>query len=192
VAKKYIGFELSEAGVAISRNKVKDAFFYQVDLFSPPVGINVFNNAANIIVCSDVIEHVDDPLLFCKLILNYLKPGGLLLLTVPGGPMSSFDRYIGHRKHFNKATISNLLEQAGYSVDAVKMAGFPFFNLYRLLVILRGSKLIQDAQESKITTSSFMARILMKIFGALFKLNLDDSRFGWQVFAIARNPSSIK
>jgi hypothetical protein len=120
--------------------------------------------------------------------MEYLRPGGYLFLTVPGGPMSAFDRYIGHRVHYGKKSMRVLLESAGYSVREVKMAGFPFFNLYRLVVLLRGSRLIQDAEASGTSSSSRFANLVMKIFNFLFKFNIHSVPYGWQVFAIARKP----
>ena len=135
VARHYAGFELSEAGVGISRQKVPGAVFHQVDLVSPPPEISRYAGRADLIVCSDVIEHVDDPIAFCQIIREYLSPGGQVILTVPGGPMSAFDRHIGHRAHFTKASAPRVLEAAGFTVRTVVRAGFPFFNLYRLVVI---------------------------------------------------------
>jgi len=97
-AKKYVGFELSETGVSISRAKVPQAEFIQVNLFSPPVEVSRFIGQSDAAVCSDVIEHVDEPEEFCRLLKAYLKPGAYLFLTVPGGPVSDFDRHIGHSR----------------------------------------------------------------------------------------------
>jgi 2-polyprenyl-3-methyl-5-hydroxy-6-metoxy-1,4-benzoquinol methylase len=188
-AKKYVGFELSETGVSISRSKVPQAEFIQVNLFSPPDNISRFIGQGNVAICSDVIEHVDEPEEFCRLLKDYLKPDGYLFLTVPGGPMSDFDRHIGHRTHYNQATITQLLIAAGFNVEKVYLAGFPFFNLYRLMVILRGKRLILDVETNTDgSPSGLLASLMMRIFRILFKLNLGHSRFGWQIFAVARRP----
>ncbi len=189
IAKKYVGFELSESGVRISRAKVPQAEFVQVNLFSPTVDATRFIGQGDVAICSDVIEHVDDPEEFCRLIKAYLKPGAYLLLTVPGGPMSDFDRHIGHRTHFDRVTINRLLTGAGFNVEKVFLAGFPFFNLYRMMVILRGKRLISDVEtNTEKSASGFLASLMMRIFNILFRLNLRNSRFGWQVFAVARRP----
>lgn len=189
-AKKYVGFELSETGVSISRAKVPQAEFFQVNLFSPPVDVYRFIGQGDATVCSDVIEHVDEPEEFLRLIKTFLKPGAYLLLTVPGGPMSNFDRHIGHRKHYDKSSITVLLAAAGFNVEKVFLAGFPFFNLYRMIVILRGGRLISDVEDNKNgSASSLLASLLMQIFRLLFRLNIGHSRFGWQVFAVARSPT---
>ena len=52
-------------------------------------------------VCSEVLEHVDEPVVLLRNARSWLAPGCRLVVTVPGGPMSAFDRHIGHRRHFS-------------------------------------------------------------------------------------------
>jgi SAM-dependent methyltransferase len=187
---RFVGAELSESGVAISQRKVPGATFLVADIFQPPAGLNDFAAWATHAVCSEVLEHVDDPVEFLKQARNYLAAGARLIVTVPGGPMSAFDRHIGHRQHFDRRKIRAMLEQAGYSVERTYQAGFPFFNLYRLLIVARGGRLVEDAQAGPAGAPSGMARFAMKVFRVLFHANLLDSPFGWQVVATARNVSS--
>jgi SAM-dependent methyltransferase len=185
---RFVGAELSERGVVISKRKVPGAIFLVADIFQPPAVLNEFANWATHAVCSEVLEHVDDPVAFLIRARNYLAAGARLIVTVPGGPVSAFDRHIGHRQHFDRRKIRSMLEQAGYSVERISLAGFPFFNLYRLLVIARGGRLVQDAQAGSGAPSG-MARLAMKVFRLLFHANLLDSPFGWQVVATARKAS---
>src|ERR1041385_5460181 len=186
----FVGAELSESGVAISQRKVPDATFLVADLFQPPPQLNQFAGWATHAICSEVLEHVDDPVALLKRSLAYLAPNALLIVTVPGGPMSAFDRHIGHRQHFDRRKIGAMLTEAGYSIERVYLAGFPFFNLYRLLVIARGKRLASDVESNAGVASSGLARFAMKLFGVMFHANLLDSPFGWQVIATARKPSS--
>ena len=122
--------------------------------------------------------------------MPYLASGAQLIVTVPGGPMSAFDRVIGHRQHFTRASIRAVLEQAGFEAPRVFLAGFPFFNLYRLTVIARGKKLAEDVRADQDGSTSKLAAAVMAAFRFLFRFNLLDSPFGWQVVAIARKPST--
>ena len=78
-----------------------------------------------------------------------------------------------------------MLTDAGFAVDRVYLAGFPFFNLYRGAVIARGEKLAGDVEGAG-GASSFAASLAMAVFRFLFHFNLTDSPFGWQVVAVAR------
>ena len=185
---QFVGAELSESGVAISKRKIPNAVFVVADIFQPPPALNEFAGWASHAVCSEVLEHVDDPVAFLRQARTYLGERARLIVTVPGGPMSAFDRHIGHRQHFDRAKLSFILEEAGYAVERTYLTGFPFFNLYRLLVIARGKRLARDV-ESGTGKSSGLASVAMNLFRFLFHANFVDSPFGWQVVATARKVS---
>jgi trans-aconitate methyltransferase len=183
------GAELSEQGVAISRRKVPRATFIVADIFQPPPSLNEYAGWATHAVCAEVLEHVDDPVAFLQRARHYLAPDATLIVTVPGGPISAFDRHIGHRQHFDRQKMHRIIEQAGYSVERVYLSGFPFYNLYRLLVIARGKRLVRDVEAESSGAASTLAGFIMKVFHPLFHANLLDSPFGWQVVAVARKTS---
>lgn len=187
LARAYAGFELSESGVQISRRKLPEVDFLQVDVFDPPADAGRFAGWATAAVCSEVIEHVDDPIGFLRRVKAYLADDAVLILTVPGGPMSQFDHHIGHRFHYTKELARQSLQSAGYRVDQLFLTGFPFFNLFRLAVILRGSRIAEDAELSDETPGgSRLTRFGMAVFRFLFRFNLTASPFGWQVVAVGR------
>lgn len=180
------GLELSTTGIDVSRRKVADARFEQRNLLEPgdPGGLRSW---AQFATCAEVLEHLDDPALFLKNTSEYLSPGCLLVVTVPGGPQSEFDKHIGHRQHFTPGKLGSLLQSVGFRVEMATTAGFPFFNLYRMVVIARGQRLITDVQSE---SQSALARVVMGLFRPLFALNLLGSPWGWQTVAVARWPGS--
>lgn len=185
-----LGAELSESGVTMSRRKVPKATFIVADIFRPPPALDNFAGWATHAVCSEVLEHVDAPVSFLQHARHYLAPDARLIVTVPGGPISAFDRHIGHRQHFDRQKIRAILEESGFAVERIYLTGFPFYNLYRFLVLARGQRLVRDVQTKSDGISSALAGFAMKVFRVLFHANLLDSPFGWQVVATARNVSS--
>jgi 2-polyprenyl-3-methyl-5-hydroxy-6-metoxy-1,4-benzoquinol methylase len=181
-----LGIELAQAGIEISRRKVPSARFLQCNLtenVAPPKELRGWATHA---VCSEVIEHLDNPSVLLKNARAYMEEGCRLIVTAPGGPMSAFDKHIGHRKHWRPQEIETLLQQAGYIPERVTGAGFPFFNLYRCLVILRGKKLISDVSIGPPSHASWAAAAAMAVFHLLIRVNLNSSRWGWQMIAKAR------
>jgi trans-aconitate methyltransferase len=177
-----LGLELSRTGVELARRRVPDAVFLQADLSTGDPPPRAYASWATHAVCSEVLEHVDDP---GGLIANcrpYLAPGCLLVVTVPGGPMTEFDRHIGHRKHFDADEVRELLSGAGFAVLEATGAGYPVFNVYRLLMRALGSRLVSIADSTKPSTVS---RIAMRTFG-LGMRTTRLSRRGWQIVAVAR------
>jgi ubiquinone/menaquinone biosynthesis C-methylase UbiE len=189
-AAEIVGLELSQSGVEISRQKVPDARFVQCNLLegaAPPQDLHGWATHA---VCSEVIEHVDDPIQLLRSARQYMSPGCILVITAPGGPMSAFDKHIGHRKHFRPSEIELLFREAGYVPERVTGAGFPFFNLYRCLIVLRGKKLIEDVSARENSSASRYARITMAVFNQLFRLNLNSFPWGWQMVGKAQVPDA--
>jgi SAM-dependent methyltransferase len=182
-----VGLELSATGVAIARRQVPDAKFVEVDLLTRAHAIDPGPGWAEYAVCSEVLEHVDEPGRLIGNALPLMAPGCRLVVTVPAGPVSAFDRHIGHRRHFRVAELRELLEAAGYTVESARAAGFPFFNLYRLAVIAAGRRLIASPRASGAPPSR-ATRMGASMFGPLMRRNTGGRRLGFQTIAVARTP----
>ena len=181
-----LGIELAQSGVEISRLKVPSARFIQCDLSDHVTPPGELRGWATHAVCSEVIEHLDDPGLLLRNARAFMGQDCCLIVTAPGGPMSAFDKHIGHRKHWRQQEIEILLRESGFTPERVSGMGFPFFNLYRCLVILRGKKLITDVSAGPGRSASWTARMAMAVFQRLIRLNRNSSRWGWQMVAKAR------
>lgn len=185
-----IGLELSRVGVEIASGKVPQATFYQVDLVANVPRHPELHDKGDLCICSEVLEHLDDPNTFMRHVREYMAPGGKLIVTVPSGPMNNFEKSIGHRQHFTPETISRVVASAGLQVLRVERAGFPFFNLYKIAGYLRGDKIRTDAETNSSRDGPTGAmKLALKTFDMLFKFNLPKSPFGWQLVVVAQNPS---
>jgi SAM-dependent methyltransferase len=180
-----VGLDISETGVAIAQANVPAATFFQQDLMLPMALPARYHAWATHAVCSEVLEHLDDPLTALRHARTCLAPGARLVVTVPAGPMSAFDRHIGHRGHFTHERLRALLTESGLQVASIHGAGFPFFNLYRMVVMARGRRLIQDASSGDMPVT---ARAAMQAFSWLFRLNAARTLRGWQLVAVAVEP----
>jgi SAM-dependent methyltransferase len=176
-----LGLELSASGIDLARRKAPHASFLQVDLARKAAPPREYEGWATHAVCSEVLEHVDDPRGVLANCVPYLAAGCRVVVTVPGGPMTAYDRHIGHRRHFTRDELARVLREAGFEVDKATGAGFPVFNVYRLLMRALGTRLIAVAGES-----STMSRVAMRIFAVGFRLNGQLSPLGWQRVAIGR------
>lgn len=183
------GLEYSAAGVERAREAAARIgarlSFSQRDLLRPQSLEDSERRWASIAICSEVLEHVDSPGDLLTNSMEYFAPECRLIVTVPGGPRTAFDRHIGHRKHFTERSLRDLLDKSGFEVLEVRQAGFPFFNLYKLMVLLRGKALIAELDQGGVAKSSRLADAVLRFFDAAFRWNLSSSPFGWQLFAVA-------
>lgn len=176
------GVDGSTEGLAITARVLPEATLARADFAAgAPEQLRGWASHA---VCSEVLEHMDDPVAVLKAVAQCLKPGGRLVVTVPGGPMSAFDKSIGHRGHYTRGRLRGEMTQAGFRLEVAAAAGFPVFNLYRALVLLRGRRLADDiAGEPRL-----LARAAMAPLRWLMPLTLDDSPWGWLIAAAATRP----
>ncbi len=184
---KLRGVELSSVGAEITRQKAPNADIVQADILSDEFNCKLLK-VSDVGTCIEVLEHLDDPEFFLKKSFDLINPGGKLIVTVPSGPRTAFDKHIGHRKHYTPTTLTTLLKQSGYESVIVKRYGWPFFNLYRLMVLIRGRKLIVDVEKKSIADSN-AAKLFAKIFTKAFKVNVSNKYFGWQLIAVCTKPS---
>lgn len=179
------GLDLSYSGVAMALGKVPCGEFLQADLMKPVALPADWEGWATHAVCSELLEHVEEPAQVLANAAPFLAPGARLVVTVPAGPRSAFDLHIGHLRHFTAPDLRRLLERSGFRVEQVWRAGFPFFNLYRLTVVLRGRGLVQDVSRNQDGKPlPWTARATMKVFGWLFRGNAIRWGPGWQLVAL--------
>jgi SAM-dependent methyltransferase len=184
-AAELAGVDLSTAGLDMARARVPTARFYRADFSGEDPLPQELRGFATHVVCSEVLEHLDDPAKLLGRLHSLFAPDGKLIVTVPGGPRSAFDTHLGHRRHYSPGDLDNLLRSTGYQRIDVRGAGFPFFNLYKLAVVLRGRRLADELDQAKpLSRASVVA---MAVFDWLFRFNANRTRLGWQTFGIFRS-----
>ena len=184
------GLELAQSGVETSRHKVPDARFFQVNLIGDHPVVEEAATWASHVVCSEVLEHVDEPAELLRAGLAHAADGALVVVTVPAGPRTAFDEHIGHRRHFDEQSLSQVLREAGLVEVEIEAAGMPFFNLYRLVVFARGKRLIEEASTAGRGTESRLARTVLTFFDRTIPLSRRRGRFGWQLIAVGKWPGA--
>ena len=71
-----------------------------------------------IMTALDVIEHLDDDYLALKEMLRVMKPGGILIVSVPSYKFlwTYWDDILGHRRRYTTAMLRDVAERAGFRV----------------------------------------------------------------------------
>ncbi len=181
-----VGIELSAEGVRHAAAQLPGARFVQHDLLGREALPDDLRGWARVAVCSEVLEHVDDPVAFLRVAGEMLAKGGVMVITVPGGPRTVFDRHIGHRRHYRPSSLRQLIDLSGLTARHVAGAGFPFFDIYKLVVLAQGDRLTSDVSDQG--EVSRLATAAMRAFGLVLRPSRNSRRFGWQLVAVATKP----
>ncbi len=73
----------------------------------------VKNESVDFILCTETLEHVDEPLIFLKQAARVLRPGGKMVATIPFAVRWHFIPYDYWR--YTPSGLNNLLTQAGFN-----------------------------------------------------------------------------
>ena len=133
-----IGTEISADGLQYTRSLLPDEELLQMDARRIP-----YADEFGAIGAFDVLEHIEDDLRVLRECHSALRPGGLLLLTVPqhASLWSTYDEQAGHFRRYEREDLQRKLTDAGFDVE--RMTSFvslllPAMSLQRRLA--RGNK----------------------------------------------------
>lgn len=112
-------------GIDVNPRNMPDVNIIQADL---NMGFPIFNRKFDVIFAGEVMEHIFDDVKLIRSCKELLKPGGLLIITVPNLcfvvnrllilfgqiPMFSYELY--HYHIYTKKTLCNLVEKEGFEI----------------------------------------------------------------------------
>ena len=155
---RIVGFDQSETMLALAKRRaVEEGVGSRAKyvLASLPLSEELsksYKHSAGLIICSSVMEYVDDYETVLRQFHSLLKPGGILLLSLPNRLsayrivertlrpfLTSQDSYLRHQRHqFDPGRMKLLLASFGYRVVEEKYFSLPlqrfsgkFFGRYR-------------------------------------------------------------
>jgi SAM-dependent methyltransferase len=145
----------------------------------------------DLIALLDVLEHVPDDKGSLTAILERLKPGGALLLTVPANPWMWTAHDVAHHHHrrYRKAEIGKLARDAGFEIELLSPFNsllFPPIAAVRLAGKMMGKDDSDDAMPGELVN-----RTLDTVFGLERSLiGRVPMPFGVSLVAVLRRPRS--
>jgi ubiquinone/menaquinone biosynthesis C-methylase UbiE len=132
---------------ALKRAKEKDsaAIFIQCDGQHLPFRPMVFDG----LVCSEVLEHVDDPSRFASEMIAVVKPDGLICLTVPNEAVTTLGRLLlnkrpykspAHRTNFTLSKLKKVIDQPLVRKKNIPFGFLPFFISANFVALFRKTR----------------------------------------------------
>jgi ubiquinone/menaquinone biosynthesis C-methylase UbiE len=116
--KRAVGIDYNEASINFAKEHV-EAEFYCASSNALPFAEVTFDK----VLCEDTLEHVDDEEGTLREIVRVLKPGGLLVLSVPNDFLNILDREYPEHRHYSAADLRHLLGKHGLTVERVHRSG---------------------------------------------------------------------
>lgn len=128
--KKLFGADVSKQAINLLKKKgiTEQTFICDLEKDKKLVG------NYDLIVCSEVIEHLTNWRNVITILRGRVKKGGKVIMTTQSGKRYPHHLEIGHLRHFDPKEIEYELEQAGFEVVSAKKIGWPFMNLKNFLV----------------------------------------------------------
>jgi SAM-dependent methyltransferase len=105
-------------------------------------------NTVDTVLCIDLLEVVADPDAVLGRLADTLKPGGRVVVLVPNLPglSGTLDKSLGHRRRFDRESLTRLLAARGFGVERMesfnKGAVLPWWAYSRIFGAGRVSKLV--------------------------------------------------
>lgn len=127
-----VGIEYDAAGVEVARKAYPDLKFYNLGVQDDPADIIAAEGLFDVVVSTEVVEHLFSPHLLPIFAKRLLKPGGKIIISTPYhgylknlalSVADKWDRHHtalwhgGHIKFWSRDTLTTLLQENGFEVE---------------------------------------------------------------------------
>jgi ubiquinone/menaquinone biosynthesis C-methylase UbiE len=126
-----VGVDLNPGALARAATCAPGAHFVVSAVERLPFGSETFDG----VICSEVLEHLDDPALLAREIVRVTSPGGSYCITVPNEAITTVGRFVlgkrpakspAHKQRFTPRTIAALFPHRPLVQRLTPIAVLPF------------------------------------------------------------------
>jgi len=116
--------ETSPAALEIARTLNPDVTFHEAPQDHWPGNFDY-------LMAFEVLEHIDDDRAALRAWHSWLKPGGMLLMSVPAhmSKWTATDDWAGHVRRYERDALRQLLVECGFEIRRFESYGFPLANM---------------------------------------------------------------
>ncbi len=174
--KQYAWLDISDEIISQNKEKYKWIIFWQWDLW---LDINS-KEKYDVVVCSEVIEHISDRKQVVKNLSSLLAEGWILILTTQSWKRYKSDINIWHLKHFMLSELESECKQNWLKVLESYKKGFPFYNMQKRLY----EKIEDKAKKVQQSETNLITKIIFNITYFLFLLSIRSKILWPQIFMV--------
>jgi SAM-dependent methyltransferase len=145
------GADYFSTGLMQCHRRLPNIPLFQIDI----IKCNLEDNLFDAISCLNVLEHIEDDYLAIKQLYRIIKPGGVVVLTVPTMP-NLYDMYDEVHYHIRRYKLNDLEQKvcsAGFKILKSNYFGvfmYPIFYLIKKINKIKFDKLNFDEKKQKV------------------------------------------
>jgi len=194
---KLMGIDISEKAIKQAENQILPAHIMLegIDFPYKPEDLRVMEGDItkkhtlpeeefDLVICSEVLEHIEDDLSAIENLWKLVKEGGYLIITVPHRMFkwTKQDENAGHVRRYEWFELIGKLRDAKFNVLEIFSWGFPFYSMYHDLLLANVNP------KTTRTNPTVFKKTISKVLYYLFFMNdLFKTRYGEMLFVVAKN-----
>jgi len=122
---KVTGIDISNKAIKVAKQSAKELNILTVNFLSSSVEDLKLKDRFDLIICSEVLEHLQDDMKALLKMNILLKDNGGIIVSVPSvnaplyklGLAEKFDKRVGHLRRYSLNQIVSLIEKAGFKIE---------------------------------------------------------------------------
>jgi 2-polyprenyl-3-methyl-5-hydroxy-6-metoxy-1,4-benzoquinol methylase len=175
------GFDIANSVPLGLRESIR---FQQQDLGKPvPPSMH---ERFDLVLCSEVIEHVENDDAVLENLFQVTRPGGYVVLTTQTGNIYKTEQFLGHLRHYDLAVLCQRVEKTGLKVQRSFRSGWPWLNLQKI-----AAHIFQNTVQTQIVQADHLGIGVKTLFFALRQIyRFNSHAMGPQLFILAAKPET--
>lgn len=175
---EFSGVDLSPTTIAKNRERLPMVSFEVLNIQE-----QALPRTFDIIVCSEVLEHLDDRSVAMAHLASMLAPKGHLLITAPTGKVHATERHFGHTLHPTREELEALAASNQLTTVRASNWGFPLYRALKWATNLDSDRALRTFASGQY--GAFQKNVSNALFLANF-VNAMNSQHGCQLFMLFR------
>jgi SAM-dependent methyltransferase len=121
------GIDLAESRIEANRGRHPQIEWLAANLDGATRLPAAWRGSFDVVLAMEIVEHLDRPAEFLRSTLELATPErGHLVLTTQSGRIRETERRVGHRRHWSREEMTELLYSSGWRPQRVWNTGWPF------------------------------------------------------------------
>jgi SAM-dependent methyltransferase len=172
------GADLSSETVRRNTDRLPHVTFHTLD-----IAREALPSRHEIVVCSEVVEHIDDRRTAFTNLAKMVEPGGHLLVTCPTGHVYETEKSFGHVSHPTESEMIQLGSAVGLVHVSSENWGFPLYKAMKWATNVNVGFAMKNFASGRYSPG---ARLVSNALYWANYLNWPSSRAGCQLFSLFR------